>query len=190
MKFTFTALLTLFLIGCSSTSINIHSNQIELKNDTFTSTIHSTKTFQDYKKLSTITIKQEVFKDEYHQLLVYEQARVLSLYQFRSNFSTIFSRIFDAKKVKEIRNTKGLGFYIVDLKNNQKVYLLAKTNSKKTLSFLYGFSELNFQNLLNQKPLQKQVNPSLTEPIQTQWNETLLITAQLLERQGGRAFRR
>jgi len=85
--------------------------------------------------------------------------------------------------VTKVQEKNGLGFYIIRLKNNQKIYLLAKIGSKKSLTLLYGLSEVNFYALANNHPLVKQhtLQKEQDNTIQTLWSAKLIVTGVLLQ---------
>ena len=190
MKTLFLALLSLFILGCSSTSLLYSPKQIHLQNENF-SHIFAGKTLEKRQKsLSQISVEQNIFKDEYNQRLVYEYARLSTGYKFKSSYVSILDHIFNAKKVKLKKDEKGLGFFIISLRNDEKVYVLVKTGTKKSLTMIYGLSEENFSALLNQKHLSIQELVKEENPIKSAWNEKLIITGVLLEKEGGRGSRK
>lgn len=183
MRWIALSLFSFFIIGCSSTSLSYSKNKIHVQNDSITHSF-SGKTLEINRiNLSKIFITQNVFKSDYNEILIYENANVNTGYKFKFTYQYILGHIFDASKVTRVREEKGLGFFIIRLKNNQKVFVLAKTGSKKSLTLLYGFSEENFNALLNKQPLVKQdiSKQGSTKDIKTLWSQKMIITGTLLQ---------
>jgi hypothetical protein len=140
--------------------------------------------YTDRVNLNTIFIEQSVFKSSENETLVYEYARLGTGYTFKYNYRYTLSHIFNAKKVQSIKNKEGLGFYTIELKDNSYIYALVKTGTKRSLTMLYGFSEDNFNALLNGAELSKQESTlkSTKELIKSQWNINQVIMGTLLEK--------
>jgi len=176
-------LFSLFLSGCAGTALNYEKNQIIIENEDISHSFFGKTLDKKQVNLSQINIEQKVFQNDYNEILVYEQARVNTGYKFKSTYHYIFGHIFNANKVTKVQEKNGLGFYIIRLKNNQKIYLLAKIGSKKSLTLLYGLSEVNFYALANNHPLVKQhtLQKEQDNTIQTLWSAKLIVTGVLLQ---------
>ena len=183
MKWIVLSFFSCFILGCSSTSLTYKKNEIRLQNDTFVHSISGNTLDTKHINLSQIFIEQRIFKSEYNEILLYEDARVNTGYKFKFTYQYILSHIFDTSKVTKVHEQKGLGFYILDLKSKKKVYLIAKVSSKKSLTFVYGFHKKNFNALLSQQSLvqQESVKPKSLEQIQTLWSPKLIIMGTLLQ---------
>jgi len=183
MRHLFFFLLGLIFLGCSATTLNYTKQNIHLQNDDINYNLAGKTLGTDSINLSQIFIEQKVFRSDLNEVLVYEYARVNTGYKFKYTYTYILSNIFDTKKVTKVQETRGLGFFIIELKNNQKIFLLAKTGSKKSLTLLYGFSKENFNALLLAKPLHKQktLKKALNKEIKTLWSPKLIIMGTLLK---------
>jgi len=190
MKAQSLVLLSLIFIGCNATSLVYTNQKIHLQNETHSYTFTGKTLEKKQKNLSKISIEQNIFENEYNELLVYEYARLSTGHKFKYSYAYILNHIFNAKTVIMKKDEKGLGFFIITLRSNEKVYTLVKTGTKKSLTMVYGLSEENFFALINQKKLRVQKNIQRNRLIKSAWNETLVITGVLLEKEGGRAFNR
>ena len=192
MKFIYFFLLSLLFIGCSSTSLNYQKDIITLSSPHLEQKIKG-KTLQSSQiNLSQISVQQRVFQSDSHETLVYEYARLETAYKFKYNYVYILTRVFDAKKVEVVQNKDGLGFFIIRLKDDSLIYTLAKTGTKKSLTMVYGFSEESFKALVNNTKLVKQDLSLQREEdgIRSVWNMKLIIMGDLLEKDGGKFWKR
>jgi len=177
---------SLLLLGCSSTSLVYKDEILHIKNSYTKQYLKGKTLFTDQANYGTIFIDQKVFQSSHNEILVYEHATLDTGYNFKYNYSYTLSHIFNAKKVKSIKNREGLGFYRIHLKNDAYIYALVKTGTKRSLTMVYGFCEENFNALLHDAPLRNQnINfKSAHDHITSQWNMQLIITGTLLEKKG------
>ncbi len=190
MNYIISSLIIVILLGCGSTSLVYNPDKIHIENSYLKYNLKGTTLYTDKVNLNTIRIERQVFQSSDNETLVYEYATLNTKYSFKYDYSYTLSHVFNAKKVRSIKNKEGLGFYRIHLKDNSYVYALLKTGTKRSLTMVYGFCEKNFNALLNNTPLSKQESrlQNAQEHIKSQWNMNMIIMATLLEKKGGRRF--
>jgi len=192
LKYIYSTLVSLFLIGCGSTSLIYQNDFITIQGPDLIQTFKGKTLYTDQINLAQISVQQKVFHAEQNKMLVYEYARLGTGYKFKYDYPYILGHIFDAKSVEMLKNSNGLGFFTLSLKDGSPVYALVKTGTKKSLTMLYGFDEDEFKALMNNKRLIQQdlLVSTAKDHIKSHWDMKLLITGVLLEKEGGKAFYR
>ncbi len=190
MKYLF-VLLSIFFLGCTAPTLHYQHNTITLTNQ-YSTYIFQGKTIHiAQQNLSDISIKQYLFTDTFNENLVYEYARIKTGYRFKYTYRYILQQVFDARDVEQVRDEDGLGFFRITLKDKSKLNLIAVTGTKKSLTILYGFSDENFQAIIDNKVLNKQEPTVETDQIiKSRWNVKLIITGVLLEQEKARPYYR
>jgi hypothetical protein len=148
-------------------------------------TLYSTQ-----KNLGRISIQQHLFEDKHNERVVYEYARIQTGYKFKFNYQYILGHVFDAKQVQLIKDENGLGFFSIKLKDGRTLNTIVKTNTKRSLTMLYGFSEENFQAMIsgNKLTMQTSKDTKPEEEIKSRWNQKLILYGVLLEQEGGKVL--
>jgi len=183
---------SLFLfVACSSSSLHYQKHSITLQNKNYSLSFDGNTLYNSQQNLSKISIKQHVFQDDMHELIVYERARLATGYKFKYNYQYILRHVFDARNVELMKNENGLGFFSITLKDKSRLNAVVITRTKKSLTMLYGFSDENFKALMSGSVLQK-LKPKkeeLKNKIKSQWSMKLIITGTLLEKEGAKPIR-
>lgn len=192
MKHLFLLLPLFIFVACTSSSLHYQSNLITLQNQNSSLTFEGNTLDSFQQNLSQISVRQHVFLDEMNERLVYEHARLATGYKFKYNYQYILRHIFDARDVELIKDKNGLGFFTITKKDKSKFNAIVMTGTKKSLTMIYGFSEHNFKALMGGNPLQriKLQEVETKEMIRSHWNMKLIITGVLLEKEGGRPYRK
>lgn len=192
MRYNLILFLALLFAGCASTKLEYKNDSISLQNKELSEVFQGKTLYTTQENLSNINIDIKVFSSSLNETLVYEYARLGTAYKFKYNYKYILAHVFDAKKVKKVRDQDGLGFYTIKLKDGSLVYALIKTGTKKSLTMLYGLSKENFNALINKQTLKKQkfLDKRPQDNIKSSWNMKLIIMGILLEKEGGKPIKR
>ena len=181
IKKAFFLLFPLLILGCATPKITHKSGTLSILD----TTIKGKNLKQTQKNIRYISIEQTIFLTHTGETFVYEYARVDTPYKFKYTYSYILGIIFDAKKVSFLQKKSGLSFFHIQTKSKKEFYLLIQTNSKKSFRMVYAQNKENLKALLDEKPLAKS---NSTLGIESKWNEKMILTGELLEQEGGRAF--
>ena len=140
MKYLLLLLATSLFLGCSSASLLYQKETIALQTADISINLSGKTIYSSQQNLGRISIRQHIFEDKYNERVVYEYARVETGYKLKYNYQYTLSHIFDAKKVRLIKDEKGLGFFRIELKDGHTLNAIVKTGTKRSLTMLYGFS--------------------------------------------------
>jgi len=190
MKHLLLLLAVTLFIGCSSTSLLYQKNAITLQIADRAINLSGKTLYSTQKNLGRISIRQHLFEDKHKERVVYEYARLQTGHKFKYNYQYILGHVFDAKQVHLIKDENGLGFFSITLKDGHALNAIVKTNTKKSLTMLYGFSEENFQAMIAGNALTRQTSKDSKpeEEIKSRWNQKLILTGVLLEQEGGKVL--
>lgn len=191
MKHLLLLLTASLFLGCSSTSLRYQKETITLQAADRAVNLSGKTIYSSQQNLGRISIRKHIFEDKYNERIVYEYARLQTGYTFKYNYQYILRHVFDAKQVQLVEDKNGLGFFSIKLKDGHTLNTIVKTDTKRSLTMLYGFSEENFKALISERALvmQKPKATKTEEDIKSRWNVKLIIYGTLLEQEGGRAPR-
>lgn len=187
----------LLLTGCSQPRLFMQSNgDMGIKLNEKMLSVASKSVFKDRILLSLITIDRGIYALENNQVVAVEYANVQRPYRFRNDARRTLDLIFSAQSVRQLDRVGNLGFYAIVLSDDTTVLAIAENLNKLALKLVYGLSKEQMRVVM------KHVDARYTQKLDaiedvlelngtkasllTQWNEKMIIFAQLLERHGGK----
>ena len=152
-----TAMLIL-LSGCipPQGSIRYTKEQLSLKAGNIETLIPAHEVDVQRKYIYALTLTQKILKTKQRNLLVYEEARIESDYEFRQTLENTIDVVFDTHHKVEIMSAGGLYAYQLTLPDKGVVNLIAVQEGLFTIKFLYGMDNKQFVSLI------KRFHPGIT----------------------------
>ena len=148
--FAASLLFALLSSGCTSSSIALQSNSLEIKHDEQVININGELLEKKTVNLSPAMIYQFIFKTEEGEILVYEYTDVDDLYRFRHGTSRSIDIIFEAKHVKTAFQFNNLYFFQVERKDASYINLIVQQSDDQSLIFVSGFSSARFAEMIKE----------------------------------------
>ena len=148
--FAASLLFALLSSGCTSSSIALQSNSLEIKHDEQVININGELLEKKTVNLSPAMIYQFIFKTEEGEILVYEYTDLDDLYRFRHGTSRSIDIIFEAKHVKTAFQFNNLYFFQVERKDASYINLIVQQSDDQSLIFVSGFSSARFAEMIKE----------------------------------------
>lgn len=148
--FAASLLFALLSSGCTSSSIALQSNSLEIKHDEQVININGELLEKKTVNLSPAMIYQSIFKTEEGEILVYEYTDLDDLYRFRHGTSRSIDIIFEAKHVKTAFQFNNLYFFQVERKDASYINLIVQQSDDQSLIFVSGFSSARFAEMIKE----------------------------------------
>ncbi len=148
--FSILTLITLLISGCTTSSITLQPNNLEIKHDEQAIDISGDLLEKRTVNISPALIYQSLFKTKEGEILVYEYTDLDQDYRFNYGTSRSMDIIFEAKHVKTSFQFNNLHFYQVERKDGSYINLLVQQSDDQTLVFVTGFSTKEFKEMIKE----------------------------------------
>lgn len=187
----------LVLAGCSQPRLFMQSDgEMGIKLNEKMLSVSSNSVLQERVLLSSITIDRGIYALENDHFIAVEFANVQRPYIFRNDARRTLEIVFNAKSTRQLDRVGNLGFYAIVLSDGETLLAVAENLNKLALKLVYGLSKAQMQAVMKHVNAQNTKDFNAIEEVLaldgtkasllTQWNEKMIIFAELLERRGGK----
>ncbi len=148
-NFIIIAFLTLFFVGCSTTSLDLsQNNKLVIQKSNISYTVDTQKIDDNFLYFKDLFIEQYKLENQKNQILFYENIYTTTDYEF--NFSELYTVMysFDVKEYEEIYSSNNLNFFQLKLKNKSYINIIIFSNETQNISYAYGFSNKDFLKII------------------------------------------
>ncbi len=140
MSLFYKLLVIVFLSGCSVTTLTHKNNQIILRVEDIIIKTQSQTLLSKLDNYGNITIKKELLKLNSNRVVVYENIRLDSSYEFNFTTTTTIKHVFESSKASQVYAHKGLYLYQLLLPNYRVLNIMVEEFDSQSMGIIYGLS--------------------------------------------------
>ena len=135
----------LFLSGCSVTTLTHKNNQIILRVEDKVIKAQSQTLLSKLDNYGNIVVKKELLKLESNRIVVYENIRLDSSYEFNFTTTTTIKHVFQSSKISQVYANKGLYLYQLLLPSQEVLNIMVEEFDSQSMGMIYGLSTQDMQ---------------------------------------------
>ncbi len=148
MKF-YLLFITLLLVGCMPSSLKLNkTDTLLLEHDSMEYRVANKVTTKKLTHFLYLDVLRYTVEDEGAEKLFFEQLYTDINYEFKYGSVRTITDIFDVSSYNFLYYSSGLLLIQLEVEPNKYVNVLAETSSTQDMSYVYGFSDSEFKDLI------------------------------------------
>ena len=150
IRLTFATIVTLMISGCGMSNLSYNNKQLTVQVEKAYLQMDGALLSERRDNFSSLFLLQKVLRLNEGNLVVYEDARTDSLYEFEPPITQSIKIIFEAKSVIMVYGKSHLYAYQLILKDGKILNVIAQQGDTQQLTFVYGLSTAQLNKMLKQ----------------------------------------